>query len=341
MPVITTPFSDIYNSFLRKITDDMYMELSKEQTIPLLKELFLSAIIWFEFPRFDLYNFDAESENYNILLTKEEIEIISTYMIVEWLGQQLATVENVRMKYSGSDFKFTSQANHMAKIQSMKKEYQRIGFHLQRLYKRRMVCEDGRVHSTMDVIMAPLGYKHSHSSGSRDNITTVNSAIEIVRATAEAAEKAAADALKASAELKQAAATVNSNSERINSISEALVDNTKEMEKIKDSVTSIGTLDQRIAAINDAYDKTQGIKATADEIRNSVEQNNRVAKMLTRMVEDNNRHVDDMQNQLDKLPTDKDIDEKINDAIEALKNSKPSEKQHLLKMIQLLSESVD
>ena len=30
-------------------------------------------------------------------------------------GQQLASVENTRMKYSGSDFKFTSQANHMAK----------------------------------------------------------------------------------------------------------------------------------------------------------------------------------------------------------------------------------
>ena len=41
------------------------------------------------------------------------------------------------MKYSGSDFKFTSQANHMAKILSIKKDYEREGFHLQRLYKRR------------------------------------------------------------------------------------------------------------------------------------------------------------------------------------------------------------
>ena len=54
-------------------------------------------------------------------------------MIVEWMGQQLATVELIRMKYSGSDFKFTSQANHMHKL----KDYERKGFHLQRLYKRK------------------------------------------------------------------------------------------------------------------------------------------------------------------------------------------------------------
>jgi hypothetical protein len=36
------------------------------------------------------------------------MNILATYMVVEWLGQQLASVENIRMKYSGSDFKFTS-----------------------------------------------------------------------------------------------------------------------------------------------------------------------------------------------------------------------------------------
>ena len=73
-------------------------------------------------------------------------------MIVEWLGQQLATIENTRMKYSGSDFKFTSQANHMQKILQLKKDYEREGFHLQRLYKRRKK-EDGIYKSTMGSIM--------------------------------------------------------------------------------------------------------------------------------------------------------------------------------------------
>ena len=76
-------------------------------------------------------------------------------MIVEWLGQQLATVENVRMKYSGSDFKFTSQANHMQKILTIKKDYEREGFHLQRLYKRRKADINGIVHSTFGQIIEP------------------------------------------------------------------------------------------------------------------------------------------------------------------------------------------
>lgn len=148
-----TPFSVIYDYFLEKITDDMYMELTREDTEKLLKGLLLGALPFFEFPRQDITNFDEEAEQFNIALTKEEINIIATYMVVEWLGQQLATVENVRMKYSGSDFKFTSQANHMNKIQSMKKDYERIGFHLQRLYKRRKPDDEGIMRSTFGNIM--------------------------------------------------------------------------------------------------------------------------------------------------------------------------------------------
>jgi hypothetical protein len=57
------------------------------------------------------------------------------------------------MKYSGSDFKFTSQANHMSKLLTLKKDYEREGFHLQRLYKRRLKDEDGIMRSTFDTIM--------------------------------------------------------------------------------------------------------------------------------------------------------------------------------------------
>ena len=150
-----TTFREIYDSFLGKITDDMYLELTQEDTEKMLFELFEKALHFFEFPRVDIYNYNIELEEYNTTLSREEINIISTYMVVCWLGQQLASVENVRMKYSGSDFKFTSQANHMAKIQAMRKEYEREGFHLQRLYKRRKADEKGIMKSTFDSIMYP------------------------------------------------------------------------------------------------------------------------------------------------------------------------------------------
>lgn len=148
-----TSFETIYNTFFSKITDDMYMELSKEETMPLLLELFENSLHWFEFPRFNLYDYDRELEEYNIDLTQEEVNIIATYMIVEWMGQQLATVELIRMKYSGSDFKFTSQANHLHKLTNLQKEYERKGFHLQRLYKRRKADANGIMKSTFGSIM--------------------------------------------------------------------------------------------------------------------------------------------------------------------------------------------
>lgn len=148
-----TTFTSIYEVFYSKITDDMYMELSKEETEALCLELLESSLHWFEFPRFNLYDYNLDLEEYNIDLTKEEMNIIATYMVVEWLGQQLATIELVRMKYSGSDFKFTSQANHMHKLTNLQKEYERKGFHLQRLYKRRKLDKNGIMRSTFGSIM--------------------------------------------------------------------------------------------------------------------------------------------------------------------------------------------
>ena len=177
----TTPFSLIYDSFLSKITDDMYMEFNELDTYRLLYELLKSAIYKFEFPRKNIFDYEEElaidggtyqgiesgGEEVNLYLIEggcfnvpldiEEINILSTYMIVEWIGQQLASVENTRMKYSGSDFKFTSQANHIQKLLTLKKDYEREGFHLQRLYKRRAPGKDGVPRSTMDIIVAPLG----------------------------------------------------------------------------------------------------------------------------------------------------------------------------------------
>lgn len=160
-----TPFSDVYTNFLSKITDDMYMELTPEDTYNILYQLLVSAVPKFEFPRqnldYELRELEQEDEDGNPItewafvnkLTNEQVNIIATYMIVEWIGQQLASVENVRMKYSGSDFKFTSQANHMQKLLQLKKDYEREGFHLQRLYKRRKQDENGIYRSTFGNLM--------------------------------------------------------------------------------------------------------------------------------------------------------------------------------------------
>ena len=65
-----TRFTDIYDRFLGKITDDMYVELTPEDTIKDLRNLLIGAIPGFEFPRKDL-------TDYKILQTvKREDEIV-------------------------------------------------------------------------------------------------------------------------------------------------------------------------------------------------------------------------------------------------------------------------
>ena len=148
-----TDFNIIYTRFYSKITDDMYMELDKVQTDALLEELLINALPWFEFPRISL-QYNTKKHCFRYELSDEEVNIIATYMVLGWFDQQLASVEVSRMKFSGSDFKFTSQANHMNKLKELRKEYERVGFHLQRLYKRRKTDSAGRARSTFGSIMA-------------------------------------------------------------------------------------------------------------------------------------------------------------------------------------------
>ena len=179
---MNTDFSVVYDSFLSKITDDMYMQLTELDTYRMLEQLLLSAIEKFEFPRINLIDYQivgvedirtyngVESNNqdveatiyeggyFNNRLTHEEVNILAVYMIVQWISQQLASVQNTRMKYSGSDFKFTSQANHMQKLLQLKKDYEREGFHLQRLYKRRAPDQNGIMRSTFGLLRTPIDY---------------------------------------------------------------------------------------------------------------------------------------------------------------------------------------
>lgn len=150
---MATTFETIIDKFLGKVTDDLYLEMTPEETIQDAKQFLLDAIPYFEFPRFALYDYDEELEQYNIELTAEEINILAILMKIAWLNRQIDSVEVTRMKYSGSDFKFTSQANHLSKLLQSKTEAVRESTHAQRLYKRRKFNKDGTVASNWSCLI--------------------------------------------------------------------------------------------------------------------------------------------------------------------------------------------
>lgn len=150
---MATSFETIIDRFLGKITDDMYLELTPEDTIRDAKQFLVDAIPYFEFPRFALYDYNEELEEYNVELTDEEINILALLMKTAWLERQINSVEVTRMKYSGSDFKMTSQANHLSKLIQLKHENVRESTHAQRLYKRRKFNTDGTVSSNWSCLL--------------------------------------------------------------------------------------------------------------------------------------------------------------------------------------------
>ena len=161
-----TSFQEMYDFFLSGITDDMYMEMTEEDTQEVLEELLTSAITSFEFPHWsNPFILDLENKTFTEKLTLTEMKVIQCYMISEWIGYQLANVDLVRQKYSGSDFKFTSQASHIKQLTTMKQEYDLKALKMQRLYSRREVDEDGRMRSTMYQIMDYPSPKNRNERG--------------------------------------------------------------------------------------------------------------------------------------------------------------------------------
>ena len=175
-----TQFSAVYNRFLGQITDDLYLELTPEDTLKDLQNLLINAIPGFEFPRKNLFDYTIEvkemgedeltpddfilgtvwddledatlletpnvlvdKSRFNVELTPEEINILALLMKQGWVQRQVTSIENTRMKYSGSDFKMTSQANHLSKLLTLLEESRRDSFHMQRLYKRRKLAAGG------------------------------------------------------------------------------------------------------------------------------------------------------------------------------------------------------
>lgn len=48
---IVTSFQEMYDFFLSGITDDMFLEMTKEDTEQVLEEILIAALPHFEFPR--------------------------------------------------------------------------------------------------------------------------------------------------------------------------------------------------------------------------------------------------------------------------------------------------
>ena len=144
-----TPFSSVYDAFFRYITDDMYMEISEEETKADCKDLLLASIPLFEFPNAVIdIGTNADGEDvFTRKLTLEEQNILAMGMVQIWVQRQMTSIELTRQKFSGADFKLTSQASHLKQLSSLMQKVQDEYRRMLMIYTRHEIV-DGQYKST-------------------------------------------------------------------------------------------------------------------------------------------------------------------------------------------------
>lgn len=126
-----TPYQTVFDAFLAKVEEDQWDDFAfiavyEADWLTILE----GALPYFKFPRISL---ERDTEGFVELLGNAEIQILATYMKLEWLTRTILTWENIRAFYSEADF---SQANLLDKLIKLQEITERRADKLQHLYYR-------------------------------------------------------------------------------------------------------------------------------------------------------------------------------------------------------------
>lgn len=122
---------DVYNAFLSKMLEDEWLNWTEEEREEDWFSLLQAAIPYFKFPRVSLEIVGGVFVDENF--SNEEVQLLATYMKVEWLNRTILTWENVKPLYVERDF---SQANLIDKLKQLLEREEYKALKLERIYYR-------------------------------------------------------------------------------------------------------------------------------------------------------------------------------------------------------------
>lgn len=124
---MATPFSDVYNSFLDRVTDYDFSSLTDPETI-LYGLMVRSCGKFNRVCVVDLSDINTDLKQFNNDLDDEIIDIITTGMTVEWLKPKYYLNENLKNSLNTKDYTTFSPANLLGQIRETyletKKEFE-------------------------------------------------------------------------------------------------------------------------------------------------------------------------------------------------------------------------
>ena len=119
-----TPYEKIYDNLLPKFRSYEIPLMTVEEVKDYLHDFLIPAISRFHVCRKDLNDRDDIIQRFNVELSDIEIEILSNYMLVEYIDSAYIRVPSLLKKQMpSSDFKVFSDANFLDKLMSMHKTY--------------------------------------------------------------------------------------------------------------------------------------------------------------------------------------------------------------------------
>lgn len=119
-----TPYERIYESFLPKLQSYEIPAMTVDEVKDCLHDYLIFAIPKFHVCRKDLNDRDDILQRFNSDLSDIEIEILSNYMLLEYIDSTyVRTPTLLKVNLSSSDFNAFSNANMLSKLTEMQKRY--------------------------------------------------------------------------------------------------------------------------------------------------------------------------------------------------------------------------
>lgn len=139
---MATPFSNVYDYFLSKVSDHKFIRLNKSGDLESVLFSYLrSSIVRFTVCTKDL-EVDEFKQEFISDLSMDEKEILSVGMVLAYTTTKLLDIKNNEQYISEADLKKYSQANHMKELNALKSDVQSEFSQLQNSYSLKNGLED-------------------------------------------------------------------------------------------------------------------------------------------------------------------------------------------------------
>ena len=121
---MATPYEKLYENLLPKFRSYEIPLMSTEEVKDYLHDFLIPAVSRFHVCRKDLNNRDDIIQRFNDDLSDIEIEILSNYLLIEYIDSEyIRTPSLLKVQLPSSDFKVFSPANFLDKLVAMHKTY--------------------------------------------------------------------------------------------------------------------------------------------------------------------------------------------------------------------------